>query len=77
MEDDDALKKSDERKKVETQADIRLTSSLDIGVEEDDREEESEVAGSQAAGGSISKGHKRIALQAKTSGSQRKPRRLD
>ncbi len=77
VEDDEVLKKSDKWKKVETRVDIRLTASPNIGVEEDDREEESEVTGSQAAGRSISKGNKRIASQARTSGRQRKPRRLD
>lgn len=70
-------KKKDEQKKVESQADITLAASLDISDTADRISEEDECEVNQAAGFGTAKGQKRIASQVKTSGHQRKPRKLD
>jgi hypothetical protein len=46
-------------------------------VEDDDGQEEGEEAGNQVASGSTAKGHKKITSQAKASGRQQEPHRLD
>jgi hypothetical protein len=75
-DDDEDEKERKQQKKVDTRADFVLAASLDISDDESETEEGHNDA-DNGHGGSAKRGHKRVALQPRGPGCQRKPRKIN